>query len=187
MVRTGRPRKTDDLTGKKFGKLTVLAISERRKYGQYIWKCLCDCGNIHYITRGSLTRKDRATKTCGCYSQIKPETPINSAFGACKTGARVRNIVFNITFDDWYNIVQKPCHYCASAPSNTMRVGRQSFVYNGLDRLDNAVGYEQYNVVPCCKRCNIAKHKMSYSEFIDHIRKIYIHSVNRSTVFYAKN
>ena len=62
-----------DLTGKKFGRLTVLNRAEDKisqsglKYIQ--WECQCDCGNTvivatHYLKKGT-------TKSCGCYNREK--------------------------------------------------------------------------------------------------------------------
>ena len=57
-----------DLTGKKFGFLTVinLANTKNRNNGgkEYYWLCKCDCGN-EKIIRGS-TLKNGATQSCGC-------------------------------------------------------------------------------------------------------------------------
>lgn len=64
--------KIKDLTGQRFGRLTVLEYA-----GIYIapngrhdskWVCKCDCGNIVTETRGNLKGK---TKSCGClHSEI---------------------------------------------------------------------------------------------------------------------
>lgn len=53
-----------DLTGKKFGKLTVICRVENNKHGQPQWKCVCDCGN-ETIVVGQKLRKG-ITKSCGC-------------------------------------------------------------------------------------------------------------------------
>lgn len=56
-----------DLTNQKFGLLTVLEETDRRtNSGGIIWKCLCDCGNITYVSTNSLTTKN--TSSCGCIS-----------------------------------------------------------------------------------------------------------------------
>lgn len=39
------------------------------------------------------------------------------------------------------------------------------YVYNGLDRVNNLLGYELTNVVPCCNICNRAKKDMTYEQF----------------------
>lgn len=54
----------NDLTGKKFGKLTVLERSQKKsKSGHALWNCRCDCGNevtvlSHHLKNG--------TVSCGC-------------------------------------------------------------------------------------------------------------------------
>lgn len=56
---------TKDLTGKKFGKLTVLKMSEERgNRNQIKWVCKCECGNIHVVTGESL--RHGKSKSCGC-------------------------------------------------------------------------------------------------------------------------
>ena len=53
-----------NLTGKKFGKLTVLKRTGTDKRGQAIWLCKCECGNtIETITNRLNMGK---TKSCGC-------------------------------------------------------------------------------------------------------------------------
>lgn len=54
-----------DLTGKRFGRLTVIKKSDKRdKSGSVYWDCECDCGNKCEIA-GSQLRKG-VTKSCGC-------------------------------------------------------------------------------------------------------------------------
>jgi very-short-patch-repair endonuclease len=61
----GKCLRREDLTGKRFGMLTVLKYIGRKK-GGYIWRCLCDCGNTKDILSNSLKRKIRPVKSCGC-------------------------------------------------------------------------------------------------------------------------
>ena len=64
--RAGLGRKLS-LEGKCFGKLLVQEDSGKRdNRGGVIWKCLCDCGNITFISTSNLTRKKEATISCGC-------------------------------------------------------------------------------------------------------------------------
>lgn len=62
-----------DLSGLKFGRLTVLKQGESRigKNGKPLtfWKCLCECGNIVEVYAGSLTSK--LTTSCGCLQKEK--------------------------------------------------------------------------------------------------------------------
>ena len=55
----------NDLTGKKFWKLTVIKRSKKRsKSGHVLWECKCDCGNITEVTSGRLVTGH--TISCGC-------------------------------------------------------------------------------------------------------------------------
>ena len=54
----------NDLTGERFGWLTVLERDTDRKKRKY-WKCQCDCGAIAVVEEGHL--KSGHTKSCGCY------------------------------------------------------------------------------------------------------------------------
>lgn len=56
--------KINDLTGKRFGRLTVLRKSQRKSSGQYYWVCQCDCGKIKEIIHSSLTQG--TALSCGC-------------------------------------------------------------------------------------------------------------------------
>ena len=54
-----------DLTGQKYGKLTVLKKSEQRTSGGRIqWECKCECGNKILATGDHL--RSGHTKSCGC-------------------------------------------------------------------------------------------------------------------------
>lgn len=55
--------KFKDLTGNRYGKLVVLGRSHKNKYGHWIWKCQCDCGNIHYVDTNLLNGQH--TTSCG--------------------------------------------------------------------------------------------------------------------------
>jgi hypothetical protein len=72
-IEAARKANKIDLTGQRFSRLLVLeeADEEHQKYynGQHriTWKCLCDCGNIHYATTENLRRGD--TPSCGCITK----------------------------------------------------------------------------------------------------------------------
>ena len=77
LVHKGRKTKTscgcmevryEDLSGRRFGNLTVLRRGadyinpQGKKYVKY--ECICDCGNLTSVPRSDL--KSGATKSCGC-------------------------------------------------------------------------------------------------------------------------
>ena len=64
-----------DLTGQKFGRLTVIKFYEKRKRNtgssyKYYWLCRCQCGNKIIVDVDNL--KNNSTKSCGCISKEKP-------------------------------------------------------------------------------------------------------------------
>lgn len=58
-------RKYEDLTGKKYGRLTVIEPKGRNSNNIMVWKCLCECGNLHEATTSNLN--SGSTSSCGCY------------------------------------------------------------------------------------------------------------------------
>ena len=56
------PRKYEDLTGKRFGRLVALRREPRK--GAAFWICKCDCGNETSVNMQLL--KSGATRSCGC-------------------------------------------------------------------------------------------------------------------------
>ena len=57
-----------DLTGEKYGKLTVLERAKNRKKAT-MWKCKCECGELTVVSSGNL--RNGNTKSCGCLSRRK--------------------------------------------------------------------------------------------------------------------
>ena len=56
--------KAPDITGKKFGRLTVLSFSHKDFNNLQYWKCKCKCKKITIVYRQNLLSKK--TKSCGC-------------------------------------------------------------------------------------------------------------------------
>lgn len=58
------------LLGKRFGRLEVLEMSQRKgKRNRTFWKCKCDCGKIVDVSHDRL--RNGYTKSCGCYKLEK--------------------------------------------------------------------------------------------------------------------
>ncbi len=82
---------------------------------------------------------------------------------------------FDRSFEEFFAITQKDCHYCGVERSNIStgkpdprckfisKVG--TFIYNGIDRQDNGLGYVEGNMVPCCDICNKAKRDLPLAIF----------------------
>lgn len=83
-----------DLTGQKFGRLTVLERAENAKNGSAQWKCRCECGNIAIVRSDSL--RSGTIRSCGC---LRAETmkKIHTKHGMRKTSE----------YDAWSHILQR--------------------------------------------------------------------------------
>lgn len=55
-----------DLTGQRFGRLTVIERAENNKHGNTMWLCQCDCGNTSIVCSANLKK---STVSCGCKRQ----------------------------------------------------------------------------------------------------------------------
>jgi hypothetical protein len=170
------PRGT--LAGLRFGMLTVL-----RRVNHNVIEVKCDCGTEKTIRRANL----RTTRSCGCWKRSgKPQMAAATTrwprghsaritvLCGYKLDARDRGLLWELTDDAFFEITQWPCHYCSAGPSNVCRnpYGRGDFIYNGIDRKDNARGYVPDNVLPCCRICNRAKMGMDYQDFIYYLQRV---------------
>ena len=174
-----------DLSGQRVGKLLIIEVYERRLIGKdnhstIYYKCLCDCGKECIVNVGAL--RGEYTKSCGCGNFVNRksygESSLNRVFKHYKKDAKKRGYEFNISIDFFKVITQQDCEYCGISPNNTC-LGTGSFGeyrYNGIDRVDNEIGYLESNVVPCCKDCNIAKRAMTKEQFINWVCRVYTYS-----------
>jgi hypothetical protein len=163
----------DDLTGMRFGKLKVISKAGLHKGRAVRWLCKCDCGNTTDVIAGSL--KAGRTKSCGkCIRASGEEAAFNTLLRTYKRGARDRNLSFELSATTFRVLTKENCHYCGSPPVKDKYTDKGSipYVYSGIDRIDNSLGYVNGNVVSCCERCNRAKMGSSYDEFVKWISNI---------------
>lgn len=62
-------KKKDDLSGRRFGKLTAIEPTEERKHGYVVWRCRCDCGKEISVESRYLKRE--MVTDCGCVPKIR--------------------------------------------------------------------------------------------------------------------
>lgn len=103
----------------------------------------------------------------------------NQVYKTYRFHAKQRGYEFEISKDDFQLITSQNCYYCDAAPSNKGNHHKkegEEFIYNGIDRFDNKIGYHLSNCVACCRICNLLKNDLSFDEFISHIHKILKHN-----------
>lgn len=118
----------------------------------------------------------------------KGQTGLNKLFGHHKLCSKQRNLEFNLTLDEFEKITSSNCYYCNSTPSQVCKHENKittwgHYKYNGIDRMDNNVGYLLGNTVPCCKICNRAKTDFSFDEFKSYILNICKNAKNHTIPF----
>ena len=60
-----------DLTGKIYGRLTVIEWKRNREVNKDMWLCRCECGKHAYVKPADLERGDRTS--CGCSARTSGE------------------------------------------------------------------------------------------------------------------
>ena len=76
-------------------------------------------------------------------------------FQTYKASAKRRKHCFELSYEEFYSLISKPCHYCGFFEFR-----------NGVDRKDNTIGYLYSNCLPCCQRCNFFKRNKKYDSFV---------------------
>lgn len=161
------------ITNKRFGKLVATGTLKRTN-GVTKRLCMCDCGKETWLQTARLTTGH--TKSCGCFQSEFRKLPEgvatkNMILDDYKTGARKRGLVWDISNDEFDKLIFGKCNFCGVLP-NTTRIARRNngnLTYNGIDRLDNSMGYIKGNIVTCCKICNRAKSNMDLDAFLSWI------------------
>lgn len=182
--------KLKDLTGIKFGKLTVSgrfgttkSVHQNKVSCRAIWLCVCDCGKAVELTSYSLT-SGKSTKCKECAYAERPQSTKRKTdkerLFFLKVKRRGKEI--NITAEEYYDIAKNNCYYCGAEPKPfklyTGKFSKSSeLIVNGVDRVDNSGAYEANNCVAACKHCNTAKMEQTKDEFLSHIERIYEHSI----------
>lgn len=170
--------KLNNIKGRKFGKLKALRQVETeitpkgRRHTRWLFRCAC--GNEKIIRTRNVINMGHTS--CGC-QRIYTDKSIpnfNALYANYKKRAKERSLEFTLTKTEFNNLTKQNCHYCNKEPLQKYSTETDTpYLYNGLDRIDNNKGYTIENSVPCCSKCNYAKHTQSKDEFLNMIKTIY--------------
>lgn len=163
--------KTVDKVDKKFGRWTVLNVHELGRTPKL--RVICDCGVEKIVLAKTIGESGKSQSlSCGCYHRERVKEALTLGLGSAafnqiysyyKTSARIRKIHFNLTKSEFKTLVTQNCYFCNIHPSNQKQFKSGNFIFNGIDRVDNQVGYLLTNAVPCCKACNYLKGRATIS------------------------
>ena len=106
--------------------------------------------------------------------------PEKYLFNFYRSNAKRRNLLFTLCFEDFLNLIKQKCAYCLREPYNLYCRNSRPFLYNGIDRVNNNIGYIPENVVPCCKNCNKIKGALDKEVFLDTVNRVRTHLQKQS-------
>ena len=189
-------KRKDFSPGEVFGDLSIVKkLPNKNLQSNYL--CLCTCGNVREVIYTNL--KNKQITHCGCKNFLslthgnRKFPPKDASFRAkaanYKAMSKKRNIEFKLSIDETITFLKDNCKYCNRPPSNYYNVRNNGknlnkknyainnsddfgIYYNGIDRIDNKIGYIIENCVTCCNVCNTAKLNLTLDEF-----KIWIYNV----------
>ena len=179
-----------DLTGKQFGKLTVIRrLNKFTKWRGAIWECLCECGKVVEFPSNCLTSKNNTT--CGdknihiLNGLTKKELRVGdiplSHITSIKQNAIKRNLLFSVKNEYLWELFLKQNQKCAlsgvelvfTTNSNASKYRKETTA--SLDRINNNLGYIEGNVRWVHKDVNRIHWKLDDNTFLDWCKKCYLY------------
>jgi len=167
-----------------------------------LWKCVCDCGNIRYNRSGDLRmgrivscgcfRDERNARNQEHVASLDPDririnkkrkrkpkdqwkkrrydharTEKNTWLRVYRYAAARRGLEFLLSTEQAYKLASQNCAYCEAEPEG------KHWPHNGIDRVNNDLGYTPDNTVSCCSLCNRMKGELSSVDFVDQCGRIF--------------
>lgn len=103
----------------------------------------------------------------------------NEAVRSIKKSAHQRSIPFALSKTFIIATISKPCEYCGISESQERKNRLFTFKHNGLDRVNNDLGYIESNVVSCCITCNKGKSSLTITEWKEYLERLYSFMKNK--------
>lgn len=143
-----------DITGQKFGRLTVMVYTHSNKDKKACFDCQCECGNIANVSGKSL--RNGNTKSCGCLRNERIKA-LNTTHGACSVGKTKMYFIWRAMICRCTNPKNKNFHQyggrgitvCDEWLHDYARflndIGERPTDKHTLDRKENHLGYSKEN------------------------------------------
>ncbi len=136
------------------------------RYGKESLNCT-NCQRVQ--AKQDEKRKDRVRN----YKQEKCNN-IKGYYKDYVVGAVDRGYEMNIDFDTFSKLILEECHYCGHKTEGEV---------NGIDRVDNSIGYSIENCVTSCWKCNRLKYIYNKDFFIEKCRLISMGNMAEKSFF----
>ena len=86
---------------------------------------------------------------------------LKGRFAEYKKGAIKRNLIWELTIEEFKEYWQKSCSYCGLEIETI-----------GLDRIDSKIGYKKENICACCEFCNRVKRESNVKRYKEWLERI---------------
>lgn len=139
---------------------------------------------VTFICKGckeefKIIRKNQKYCTTHCYHTYRAKNGdpnVYRYFLSYQYWAKKRNLIFELTLDDFAKLIVSNCFYCGVEPAIYLPHKKKSSALpekrNGVDRANSSEGYNKENCVSCCKVCNFAKNNLPLVEFQSWLRQL---------------
>jgi hypothetical protein len=98
-----RPATFKDLTGQRFGRLTVIEEAGKGGSNAIIWRCRCDCGVERFVQSRNL---NSGTQSCGCIQREGAKSVcINNRINARAGDKTISVAKYRVLAETWYGMV----------------------------------------------------------------------------------
>lgn len=170
-------RTIENVLGKSINIYKVLEFSYNKKNSNF-YKCKClKCDNISIVKINSIKSNKNCINCRKHGSEPTEKSQFNYKLNQYITGAKKRNLIFELSEKEFKKIILKNCYYCNSEPIpkkyNNSKNKTKTIKFNGIDRIDSTNGYSLKNCIPCCEMCNRMKMAYKQEDFLEQIKKIY--------------
>ncbi len=177
---------------KTFGCYKVLNFSNygenKTKTKYFNVECL-ECNSTSIKSLKVILTSPKNCSDCKTKTRRTPtlQAPRNCVKYSYTSGAVERGYIFELSDKKFDELIFGNCFYCGQEPEEYKSDARLNktdltFKRNGIDRLDNSIGYTDENCVTACFKCNKLKSNLNYSDFMQHITKI----VNKGSTTISK-
>jgi hypothetical protein len=163
------------------GEMKVIGISGDTYKSAPLYELECSCGKVVRWRSCQLMRSHHPT--CGdsaCRAKNLKGWVLPLGEGAFR-GVRRRyqqratkeGRVYALSDEQLRTLMTSRCHYCGTFPyRRTKGSAHGPWIYNGVDRIDCALGYTSENVVSCCTPCNLARGRIKHELFFGLVKLI---------------
>lgn len=128
--------------------MKICSICDRKYYAKNL------CRNHYEASKYKAKPRKLKTKDAKAKWRAWSRTLLGQ-FTTSKNKIKKRNIVWELTKEQFFDIRKGECNYCSGPLPETSI---------GLDRIIPEIGYIVGNVVPCCRNCNMLKGDMLTKE-----------------------